>query len=118
MSPAMAALWLLDWLIRSVSFFNCILSLWLGLTVLLNAERRRWGTWVAGGGLILNGAFFIAHSGFVARDMGGLGAEISLWWPAILLPFVGLPYLWYLVMAWYSGQLQTPRGRILSGVVS
>jgi signal transduction histidine kinase len=114
----MAAFSLLDWLIRATSFFNCILSLWLGLTVLLNAERRTWGAWVAGGGLVLNGAFFAVHSAIVARDMGTIGVELALWWPMTLFPFVGLPYLWYLVMAWYSGQLRTSRGRWALGVAS
>ena len=31
---------LLDWAIMAVSLFNTVLLLWLGLTVLLNAERR------------------------------------------------------------------------------
>src|SRR6266540_4131300 len=109
---------LLDWLIRAFSLFDCILSLWLGLTILLNAERRRWGTWVAGGGLVLNGAFFVVHSAIVGRDMGSLGAEFALWWPAVLLPFVGLPYLWYVVMAWYTGQLSATRGRLALGLAS
>ena len=33
----------LDWAIISVSLFNTILLCWLGLTVLLNADRRDWG---------------------------------------------------------------------------
>ena len=40
---------LLDWAIIAVSLFNAILLLWLGLTVLLNADRRTWGVWVMGG---------------------------------------------------------------------
>lgn len=114
----MAALSALDWLIRAFSFFNCILSLWLGLTVLLNAERRTWGTWVAGGGLVANGVFFTVHSGIVGRDMSVLGAELAIWWPVVLLPFVGLPYLWYLVMAWYAGQLKAEGGRFALGIAS
>ena len=42
----------LNWGIRAVSLFNTIVLLWLGLTVLLNAERRRWGTWVASGSIL------------------------------------------------------------------
>ena len=30
----------IDWAIMAVSLFNTILLVWLGLTVLLNAERR------------------------------------------------------------------------------
>ncbi len=37
---------LLDWALMAVSLFNTILPLWLGLTVLLNAERRNWSIWL------------------------------------------------------------------------
>jgi len=67
---------------------------------------------------VLNGAFFAVHSGIVGRDMGVFGVELALWWPAMLFPFVGLPYLWYLVMAWYSGQLRASRGRWVLGLAS
>lgn len=40
----------LDWPIITVSIFNTCLFLWLGLTVLLNANRRDWGVWLMGGG--------------------------------------------------------------------
>ena len=43
---------LLDWAVLAASFFNMILVLWLGLTVLLNAERRSWGLWLAVGGML------------------------------------------------------------------
>ena len=47
-----------------------IALVWLGLTVLLNAERRTGGVWLAGGGLLLGGAFFAGHSVVVGREMG------------------------------------------------
>ena len=37
-----------DWATMAVSLFNTVLLLWLGLTILLNAELRTWGTWLAG----------------------------------------------------------------------
>ena len=39
----MTSTFILDWAIMAVSLFDTILLLWLGLTVLLNAERRTWG---------------------------------------------------------------------------
>src|SRR6266542_2523630 len=56
------------WAINTLSFFNMIAFLWLGLTVLLNAERRVWGTLIAGGGLILGGLFFAGHSAVVSHS--------------------------------------------------
>ena len=78
----------LDWAIMAVSLFNTILLLWLGLTVLLNAERRTWGVWLAGGGLLppirLSGRDEPAaeppptlgqHSGVLLAELGDDAAE-------------------------------------------
>lgn len=105
----------LTWAVNAISFFNLIAFLWLGLTVLLNAERRRWGTWVAGGGLILAGLFFAGHSAVVSHaydTFGGFGADTEFWWRASWLPVVGAPYLWYLMTAWYTGVLSSLRQRL------
>lgn len=93
----------LDWAIRSLSFFNTIALLWLGLTVLLNAERRTLGTWLSGSGLLLGAVFFAGHSTVVGRELGTFEGEMEFWWRVGWLPFVSPPYLWYLAMAWYSG---------------
>jgi signal transduction histidine kinase len=96
-------LYLLDTTLIAVSFFNQIALIWLGLTVLLNAERRVWGTWMAGIGLLLGGLFFTVHSAIVGRVITSLDAEMHLWWPIFWLPFIFGPYLWYIVIAWYTG---------------
>ncbi|NOX61425.1 MAG: hypothetical protein GXP42_05695 [Chloroflexi bacterium] len=44
----MTGSFLLNWATLAVSLFNTILFLWLGLTVLLNAEPRTGGAWLAG----------------------------------------------------------------------
>jgi signal transduction histidine kinase len=108
---ALTLLHLLTWAIIAVSFFNTVALLWLGLTVLLNAERRTWATWAAGGGLLLGGVFFIGHSAVVGRNIGTLINELALWWRIGWLPFVGGPYMWYLVIAWYTGVLGAGRHR-------
>ncbi len=46
----MTGIFWLDWAALAVSLHNTILLLWLGLTVLFNADRRTWGIWLAGGG--------------------------------------------------------------------
>ncbi len=38
----------LDWVLIGVSVFNTIVLFSLGLTVLLNAERRTWAVWLMG----------------------------------------------------------------------
>ena len=105
----------LTWLVNALSFFNMIAFIWLGLTVLLNAEHRRWGTWAAGSGLILGGLFFAGHSAVVSHaydTFNGFATDTEFWWRASWLPVVGAPYLWYLMTAWYAGLLADTRHRI------
>src|SRR5262245_10757455 len=95
----------LDWALIGVSVFNVILQLWLGLTVLLNAERRSWGVWLMGGGLLLGAAFFISHTAilgqqlFFAANLDGL----NFWWQIGWIPVMGAPFAWYVVILWYAG---------------
>ena len=102
----------LDWAIISLSLFNTIAFLWLGFTVLLNVERRRWGSWAAGGGLILGGLFFAGHTAVVSHTLDQLGPDTEFWWRVSWLPVVGAPYMWYLMIAWYTGVLRSLRHRV------
>lgn len=110
---------LLNWAIMAVSFFNTILLLWLGATVLLNAERRDWGIGLATAGLLLGGAFFVSHTAILGLFIGGhmvsgytaiisegllvIGRNMIFWWTAGLVPAILLPFAWYLIMLWYGG---------------
>src|SRR5262245_29871984 len=107
----MHPLYILDWAIIAVSFFNMIILLWLGLTVLLNADRRRWGTWAAGGGFLLSGLFFIGHTAIVGRVIGTFEPEMEFWWRLSWLLVAGAPYMWYLVVLAYTGVLESGRHR-------
>jgi signal transduction histidine kinase len=107
----------LDWAIISLSIFNSIAFLWLGFTVLLNVERRRWGSWAAGGGLIVGGLFFAGHTAVVSHTLDQLGPDTEFWWRVSWLPVVGAPYMWYLMIAWYTGVLGSLRHRIWVGLV-
>ncbi|HEU5199168.1 MAG TPA: ATP-binding protein [Ktedonobacterales bacterium] len=94
---------LLDWVIRAISLFNTIILLWLGLTVSLNAERRRWGTYVASSGLLLGALVFAIHSIVLEHIFSAFTTQLAFWWRLIWLPFILSPYLWYLVIGWYTG---------------
>jgi signal transduction histidine kinase len=83
--------------------FNTILFLWLGATVLLNADRRTWGIWLAGGGLLLAGFFFVCHSAILGIDFTQLTFSLRFWWYVGLVPAVILPFGWYIIMLWYAG---------------
>jgi len=75
----------LDWAILTISVFNTILLLWLGLALLLTAERRGPALALAGGGT--DGSALIARllaaaprvlqpGGFIALEIGYNQAEI------------------------------------------
>ncbi|HDQ71075.1 MAG TPA: hypothetical protein ENN19_03145 [Chloroflexi bacterium] len=91
---------LLDWATMAVSLFNTVLALWLGLTVILVAERRTWGIWMAGGGLLTGGLFFVSHSAILGH---GLAWGVELWWQVGWLPVIALPLAWYVLTLWYAG---------------
>ncbi len=93
----------LDWAVMAVSLFNTVILLWLGLTVLLNAERRSWGIWLAGGGLLMAGAFFVSHSAILGHDLHQSTLALDFWWWVGWLPVVASPYAWYALMLWYAG---------------
>ncbi|MCJ7535256.1 MAG: hypothetical protein MUO57_06965, partial [Anaerolineales bacterium] len=95
--------WLLNWAVMAVSLFNTILLIWLGLTVLLNAERRTWGLWLAGGVILLGGTFFLIHSIILGFGLNTIGRSIDFWWRLGWIPVVTIPYVWYVVILWYSG---------------
>ena len=91
-----------------VSFFNTLLLLWLGFTVLLNAERRTWGIWLAGGGLIGGGAFFVSHTAILGQLLMSGASQAELWWRLGWIPIVISPAAWYLLMLWYCGYWDDP----------
>ena len=94
---------ILDWALLTVSLFNTILLLWLGLVVLLTAERRTWGIWLAGVGLLIGAAFFVSHSTILSHNVTYLGAGTEFWWRVGWTALVVLPYAWYVLMLWYAG---------------
>jgi signal transduction histidine kinase len=99
---------LLNWALVAVSLFNTILLAWLGLTVLLNADRRAWGIWLGGGGLLLGAAFFLSHTMILGLGLYSLGWNVIFWWLAGMVPAIILPVAWYVSMLWYAGYWERP----------
>jgi signal transduction histidine kinase len=108
----------IDWATIALSFFNTITLLWLGLTVLLNTDRHRWGTWIGGSGMLLGGLFFAGHTLIVGRAIPTFSQEMEFWWRVGWLPFVSAPYLWYVVMGWYTGVFQSGRHRLWLAILT
>jgi signal transduction histidine kinase len=93
----------INWAVMTVSLFNTLVLAWLGLTVLLNAERRGWGIWMAGGGLLLGAAFFVSHSAIVGQGIRTINAGMNFWWYVGWIPVLALPFAWHTVILWYAG---------------
>jgi signal transduction histidine kinase len=99
----------IDWAILALSLFNTIIMLWLGLTVLLNADRRHLGVWLMGGGLLAGALFFIAHTAILGQELTMNADGLNFWWQLGWLPVTVAPFAWYVVVLWYSGFWSQPR---------
>ncbi len=102
----------LDWAILAVSLFNMILLLWLGLTVLLNADRRNWGVWLMGGGLLVGAFFFISHSAILGQELSMNLDGLNFWWRVGWFLVTVSPLVWYIAALWISGFWATPRSSL------
>mgnify|MGYP005839105413 CR=1 FL=1 len=100
---------LLDWMVLAASLFNAILLTWLGSTVLLTAERRTWAIWLAGGGLLLGGAFFVSHAAIFGQSFTYTSWGTTFWWLLGWAAVIAVPFTWYLVTLWYAGYWDAPR---------
>lgn len=86
--------------------------LWLGLTVLLNSRGRAWGNVLAGIGLLLGGAFFLAHSAALDFSLEALLDGSPGWWMFVALPLLALPFGWMVLMLWSCGFWDDPKSRL------
>ncbi|TAH48463.1 MAG: hypothetical protein EYC68_21090 [Chloroflexota bacterium] len=96
---------ILDTTALAVSLFNTMLLLWLGIVVVSNADRRSWGIWLASGGLLCGGIFFLVHTAILARGLREATIDLDWLWHFGWLPIIVAPLAWYVVMLWYAGYL-------------
>lgn len=101
---------LLRWAMIAVSMFNMLLLLYLGAVVLLNAERRTFGVYLAGGSLLLAAVFFMLHTVAVAAFLPVATGAAIVWWNLGWLLAAVLPYTWYAVVLWYVGYWRRSAG--------
>lgn len=103
----------LDWALISMSLFNALLLLWLGLIVFLNAERRTWGLWLLDGGLMLGALFFISHTAMLGHHMTTtVSRGLNFWWRLGWIPVILAPLVWHITILWYAGFWDPPRTRL------
>ena len=89
--------------LTTLSLLNGILLLWLGLTVILNAQSRSWGLWLAGFGLVLGGVFFFLHTTIINVFNDLFWIDNMVWWPLAWGMVILLPLAWYVDILWYTG---------------
>ena len=105
---------LLPWAMYAVSLFNLVLLLWLGLTILLNAQERNWGTYLAGSGFLVGAIFFLLHTAALNYSLDTLLENSPIWWLILSAPVGALPFGWMVLMLWYCGywdETQSPLRR-------
>lgn len=95
----------LDTATLAVSLFNTMLLLWLGIVVVSNSDRRSWGIWLASGGLLSGGVFFLIHTAILAGGLRQASTDLDLLWHLGWLAIISSPLAWYIVMLWYAGFL-------------
>lgn len=99
--------------ILGVSTLSFILLGWLGLTVLLNAERRRLGVWLIAGALFSGMAFFVLQAAVAAHGVEYVAIALYFQWPLGWAIGGALPAAWYATMLWYTGILDARGVRAL-----
>jgi len=93
----------LEWGLYTVSLVNIILLTWLGLTVLLNAARRDWGIWVAGGSMFVGAGLYLFHAVFMSVGTPEISPLLVARWPIAWAAGFALPCAWYAMMLWHAG---------------
>jgi len=99
----MSTLFWLDWAALSLSLFNMLLLVWLGITLLLTSDSRSLGVILAGTGSLFGGGFFAIHSLILGQSLTPLNAWMDLWWRVGWFLLVLSPLAWYVVILWYAG---------------
>lgn len=105
---------LLTWALVAISLANTILLLWLGVTLILNADRRSWGVGITAAGFLLGSLFFISHAALLLSDSLTFTRSTTLWLAVGIVPVVILPLVWYVVTLWYAGYWTKPPGPLRS----
>jgi signal transduction histidine kinase len=96
----------------ALSVFSALLLLWLGVTVLLNAERRTGGVLLVGLGAIAAGLFFLTHAIIAAESVEGSYQSPGPWWPVGWVALILAPYAWYIAALWHSGYWESGGSRL------
>ncbi|MBN1564277.1 MAG: hypothetical protein JXA10_10595 [Anaerolineae bacterium] len=104
---------MVDWALISISLFNALLLIWLGLTIVLNAERRDWGVRLVTAGFLSGALFFVCHTVIIGHELTIFGSEdLEGWWRTSWYPVLIAPFSWYMVILWYAGFWESQSARL------
>lgn len=84
----------------TLSLFNTVMLLWLGLTVLLTGNRRKPVTIAGSAGLLLGALFFGGHTLIITTTSG---TGITVVWRLMWIVAAAAPYFWGLSIFYYAG---------------
>jgi signal transduction histidine kinase len=98
------------WLLLGLSMFAAMILIWLGVTIVFNAARRRLSIWLASGTVFMAGLFFLLHTLLVSMSFVGLAVAIASWWGLVWPPVIVLPFAWYAMCVWYAAEVTGNRG--------
>lgn len=93
----------IDWGVISVSLFNMVTLLWLGLTVILNSDKRRLGIWIASSGMLMSSVFFAIHTALIFNGLNFTESQINILWSSGWALLMLLPMSWYILILWHVG---------------
>jgi len=94
--------WMLETAALALSIFVTVSFLWLGLTVLLNGDRRRPVVWLAAAGLLVAAVFFLSHTMILGRGLTAFGVGMDFWWRLAWTSAALAPAAWCLVALRYT----------------
>ncbi|MHB9132811.1 MAG: sensor histidine kinase [Armatimonadota bacterium] len=101
----------LEWGVMTASLCNAMLLIWLGMTVLLNSERRRLSLLLTAGAMGSASLFFLFHAAAISFGLDRVSPGIIARWPLVWVAGFVQPCAWYLVMLWFGGYW-TQRGAV------
>jgi signal transduction histidine kinase len=85
---------------NTLSLFDTVALLWLGLTVLLTGDRRKAATIAGSAGLLLGAIFFGGHTLIITATSS---AGVALVWRIMWIVAVAAPFMWGQSIFYYSG---------------
>ena len=100
---------IISWALMMTSLLALGLLAWLGIIVLVTAERRRWAVWMAGLTMLIGAGFFGGHAALMSQGDAQGSVLLLTQWPIAWVVGLLIPCAWYVAILWHVGLLERPR---------